>query len=400
MDMNFFDPAVIADPHPYYDELHRQGPIVRNDLFGAWMVASHEHTGAILRDPATFSSVGIAQMATDRVDAFGGTPTMLFTDPPDHERLRGVVQQAFKPKAVGQLEPRVRQIVDELLAPVRAGDPYDVVEQLAYPLPVIVIAEMLGVPADDRPLFKAWSDALINGINETASMEDQERSRQAGEELREYFGREIAARRAKPVDDLVTRMVHANEVDGTLSDAELLASCVLLLVAGNETTTKFIGNMALYLAQHPDVRARLAEDPTKMAKGFEEMVRLVGPAQATMRVARTDTEIAGTPVAEGEMVFVMLAAANRDPDVFPDPTRADVERWPNAHLGFGHGIHFCIGAQTARLEAQIGFEQLLRVAPDYDLAVPADELRYAPSFFLRGLESLPVEPAPRPVAAQ
>lgn len=392
MDMNFFDPAVVADPFPYYEQMHREGDILRNDLFGAWMVPSHQHALAILKNPATFSSVGIAQMATDRVDAFGGAPTMLFTDPPDHERLRGVVQRAFVPKAVSQLAPRVREIVDELLAPVRRGEQCDLIEQLAYPLPVIVIAEMLGVSPEDRPLFREWSNALVNGLNEASTAEDQARSKNAAEELREYFRREIEARRADPVDDLVTRMVEAN-VDGTLSDDELLASCVLLLVAGNETTTKFIGTMALYLAEHPEVRAELAADPSKLAKGFEEMIRLVGPAQSTMRVARADTEIADTPIKQGEMIFVVLGAANRDPLVFPDPERADVDRWPNAHLGFGHGIHFCIGAQTARLEAQVAFEQLLRVAPEYELAVPADQLRYSPSYFLRGLESLPVEPA-------
>jgi len=392
VDMNFFDPGVIADPFPYYEQMHHEGEVIRNDLFGAWMVPAHRHALAILKSPATFSSVGIAQMATDRVDAFGGAPTMLFTDPPDHERLRGVVQRAFVPKSVSQLEPRVREIVDELLAPVRDGEPFDMIEQLAYPLPVIVIAEMLGVSSEDRPLFRSWSNALVNGLNEASTAEDQERSRVAAEELRAYFRSEIAARRAAPRDDLVTRMVEAN-VDGTLSDEELLASCVLLLVAGNETTTKFIGTMALYLAEHPEVRADLVADPSKTAKGFEEMIRLVGPAQSTMRVARADTEIGGTAIAEGEMIFVVLGAANRDPSVFPDPTRADIDRWPNAHLGFGHGIHFCIGAQTARLETQVAFEQLLRVAPEYELAVPAAELRYSPSYFLRGLESLPVVPA-------
>ncbi|MBI3256829.1 MAG: cytochrome P450 [Actinobacteria bacterium] len=390
MNLNFFDPEVIANPFPHYEEMHAQGPVVRNDLFGAWMVPSHHHALEVLKNPGMFSSVGIAQMATDRVDAFGGAQTMLFADPPDHERLRGVVQQAFTPRAIGRLEPRVREIVDELLGPVHEGDSIDVMDRLAYPLPVIVIAEMLGVPAADRPLFKEWSDALVNGMSETAGMDDQSRSREAGEELRAYFGREIAARRLKPLDDLVTRMVRANEVEGTLSDDELLASCVLLLVAGNETTTKFIGNMALYLAGHPDVRAKLAADPSKAPRAFEEMVRLAGPVQATVRVARGDTRIGATPVAAGETVFVMLAAANRDSSVFVDPTRADIDRWPNPHLGFGHGIHFCIGAMTARLESQIAFERLLQIAPDYELEVAADALHYAPSFFLRGLERLPV----------
>ncbi len=391
VNLNFFDPAVIADPIPHYDELRALGSVVRNDLFGAWMVAGHHHALEVLKNPAMFSSVGIAQMATDRVNAFGGAPTMLFADPPDHERLRGVVQQAFTPRAIAQLEPRVREIVDELLGPVHEGESLDIMERLAYPLPVIVIAEMLGVPAADRPLFKEWSDALVNGMSETAGMDDQSRSRDAGEELRAYFGREIAARRITPQEDLVTRMVHANEVEGTLSDAELLASCVLLLVAGNETTTKFIGNMALYLAEHPEVRARLAADFTKAPRAFEEMVRLVGPVQATVRVARGDTQIGNTPVAAGEMVFVMLAAANRDPSVFVDPTRADLDRWPNPHLGFGHGIHFCIGATTARLESRIAFERLLQIAPDYEIEVGHEALHYAPSFFLRGLERLPVK---------
>lgn len=398
MQMNFFDPAVIADPFPYYDELHRLGDLVRNDLFGAWMVPAHHEALAILKNPGAFSSTGIAQMATDRVDAFGGAPTMLFSDPPDHERLRGVVQKAFTPRAVAALEPRVREIVEDLLAPLRDGERYDVVQQLAYPLPVIVIAEMLGVPTSDLPLFKEWSDSLINGINEQAGFEEQERARAAGAALRDYFSAEIADRRARPRDDLVTGMVRANEIDGTLSDEELLASCILMLVAGNETTTKFIGNAALHLAQHPEARKALGDDPSKLSRGFEELVRLVGPAQATMRVARADVDVAGTTISPGEMVFVMLGAANRDPRVFPDPTAVDVDRWPNQHLGFGHGIHFCIGAMTARLESRVAFEQLLRVAPRYELAVDATDLVYSPSFFLRGLESLPIESAAAPVA--
>ena len=394
--MNFFDPEVIADPFPYYEQLHREGEIVRNELLGAWMVASHREALGVLKDPASFSSTGIAQMATDRVDAFGGAPTMLFSDPPDHERLRGVVQKVFTPRAVAQLEPRIREIVDELLVPLQDGAPYDVIEHLAYPLPVIVIAEILGVSPADLALFKDWSDALIAGINEAAGFDEQARAREAAQSLREYFAAEIADRRANPKDDLVTGMVQANS-DGTLSDAELLASCVLMLVAGNETTTKFIGNAARYLAEDAGARASLAGDPTMLPKGFEELVRLVGPAQATMRVARRDVDVAGTHVATGEMVFVMLGAANRDTRAFPNPDAVDLGRWPNPHLGFGHGIHFCIGATTARLESKVAFEELLRISPDYGLAVEPESLRYAPSFFLRGLESLPIEPASRSV---
>ncbi len=397
MQINFFDPAVIADPLPHYEELKRHGDVVRNDLFGAWMVASHSDALSILKRPAVFSSTGIAQMATDRVDAFGGAPTMLFSDPPDHERLRGVVQKAFTPRAVAELEPRVREIVAELVAPLRDGERYDVIEQLAYPLPVIVIAEMLGVSSADRALFRQWSDALIAGINESAGFEQQERARLAAGELRAYFAAEIADRKARPRDDLVTGMVQANS-DGTMSDEELLASCVLMLVAGNETTTKFIGNTARFLAENPEARAELAADPTLLPRGFEELVRLVGPAQATMRVAREDIEVGGTLMNEGEMVFVMLGAANRDERVFPDPDRIALDRWPNPHLGFGHGVHFCIGASTARLESRIAFEQLLLSAPEYQLAVEPSELHYAPSFFLRGLESLPIEPLGRSVS--
>lgn len=397
MQINFFDPAVIADPLPHYEELKRHGDIVRNDLFGAWMVVSHADALSILKRPASFSSTGIAQMATDRVDAFGGAPTMLFSDPPDHERLRGVVQKAFTPRAVSELEPRVREIVDELLAPLRDGERFDVIGQLAYPLPVIVIAEMLGVSVGDRDLFRKWSDALINGINESAGFEEQEKAKQAAADLRDYFAAEIADRRARPRDDLVTGMVQANG-DGTMSDEELLASCVLMLVAGNETTTKFIGNAARYLAENPGARANLAGDPSLLPRAFEELVRLVGPAQATMRVALEDLEVAGSQVTQGEMLFVMLGAANRDPRVFPDPDRIVLDRWPNAHLGFGHGIHFCIGASTARLESRIAFDELLRAAPEFQLAVEPGELHYAPSFFLRGLEALPIEPTARPVS--
>ncbi|MBI1845065.1 MAG: cytochrome P450 [Actinobacteria bacterium] len=392
MQLNFFDPAVIANPFPYYDELHRHGPVVRNDLMGAWMVAGHEAALSVLKRPEDFSSTGITQMATDRVDAFGGAATMLNSDPPDHERLRGVVQRAFTPRALARLEPRIEEIVRDLLALVPDRESFDAVNELTYPLPVIVIAELLGVSPADRPFFKEWSDDLVNGINEQATFEDQRRSTEAAEALREYFRNEIAARRLQPTDDLIGSLVRANEDDGALTDAELLAACVILLVAGNETTTKFIGNAIVHLAEHPELRATVVADPSKMGPCVEELIRLVGSVQATARVALVDTEIAGTPVSAGEMVFVMLAAANRDKLIFANPTEVDLSRSPNPHLGFGFGIHVCLGAHLARLESRTALKELLRLAPEYRLSAPAEELRYAPSFFLRGVEQLPIEP--------
>jgi cytochrome P450 len=388
-ELPMFDDEVKRDPYPYYARMSEVGPIMRNPVFlGAWMVAAHGPALAALTDHARFSSARLSGMQ-DRISAFDA-PTMLNSDPPDHERLRGVVARAFTPRSIAALEPRLRQLTEEMLAPLGDGEAIDVVEQLAYPLPVMAIAELLGVSVDDRDSFRTWSNQLIAGTNEMASEEQLAAASEGAEHLKDYFRSEIARRRREPGgDDLVARLVAANEGD-VLDDAELLSSCVLLLVAGNETTTNLISNMALALGRHPEQRARVVADPALVPSAVEEVMRYDSPVQATVRVPAVDVELAGAHVAAGEMVFVLLGAANRDPARFDQPGRLDVSRAPNPHLGFGHGIHFCLGAALAKLEARLALERLTAVAPDYELRCDPARLDYGPSFIFHSPRSLPI----------
>ena len=387
---NLFDDEVRRDPYPWYDKLRGEGRVVRNPaLFGTLMVHRHADVLQVLKDPARFSSADRAGIQ-DRPGAFNGVPTMLTSDPPVHERLRGVLSRAFTPRSVARLEPRLRQIAVQLVERLDDGDTVDVCETLAAPLPVIAIAELMGVPASDRDSFRRWSDDLIGGTPELATPEAVDRARDAGESLREYFRAEIARRRkALASDDLVGRLVAANEGD-VLDDDELLASCVLLLVAGNETTTNLIANMTLALARNPDQRRRLLVDPSLVPSAVEEAVRYDAPVQATVRTCTTAVEIAGETIEADERVFVLLAAANRDPEEFADPDSFDVARGSNTHLGFGHGIHFCLGAGLARLEARVACEALLAVAPEFKLADPTAALDYGPSFIFHRPLRVPV----------
>lgn len=389
LEFPMFDAEVKRDPYPYYARMREVGPIMRNPVFlGAWMIAAHGPALTALTDHATFSSARLSGMQ-DRISAFDA-PTMLNSDPPDHERLRGVVARAFTPRSIAALEPRLRLLTDEMLAPLRDGETFDVAEQLAYPLPVMAIAELLGVSVDDRASFRTWSNQLIAGTNEMASEEQLALARDGAEHLKDYFRSEIARRRQRPEgDDLVSRLIAANEGE-VLDDAELLSSCVLLLVAGNETTTNLISNMALALGRDSDQRARVVAEPMLVTTTVEEVMRFDSPVQATVRVPAVDIELAGQHVAAGEMVFVLLAAANRDPGRFSEAEKFDVARSPNPHLGFGHGIHFCLGAALAKLEARLSLERLIAIAPDYELRCDPDTLDYGPSFIFHSPKSLPI----------
>jgi cytochrome P450 len=377
---NIFDPSIRPDPYPVYRRLRDEHRVLANPVLGFWMVTGYEETVAALREPGVFSS---GQIGIDPIRDVLRAPTMLFTDPPDHERLRSVVARAFSPKSVKDLAPRVREITDELLEPLASGSGYDAVADLAYPLPVIVIAEMLGVPAEDRDMFKRWSDAVI-GFNALGDPEAQARAQRECQELYDYFSAVIAERRKRPGDDLVSRLVLANE-DGTVTDDELLASCVLLLVAGNETTTNLISNALLALARHPDQWRRVVDDRSLIPNAVEEILRFDAPVQSSLRVTTEETSLGRATIPAGTMVLVMMAAANRDPGQFPDPDRFDVGR-ANAgrNIAFGHGIHHCIGAALARLEGRVVLERLAALAPKFALAAPGQPLEYGPSFFLRG----------------
>lgn len=313
---------------------------------------------------------------------------MLFKDPPDHTRLRTLVNKAFTPRVVESLRTRIQAIVDELLDEVEARREMDVIAEFAYPLPVRVIAELLGVPPEDRDTFKTWSRGVAPILDPVITDEVFTKVAESGLMLAVYFDELVQKRRAEPRNDLVTELIRAEDEGERLTEEELRATLILLLVAGHETTMNLIGNGLLALLRNPNELARLRSDPGLVRTAIDELLRYDGPVHLTARTALADTEIAGVTIAKGEMAIVLLSAANRDPAQFSDPDRLDVGRSPNKHLAFSAGGHFCVGATLARVEGQIAFDALVRRFPDITLAT--DEVRYRPTVTLRGLESLPV----------
>ncbi|MFZ0890510.1 MAG: cytochrome P450 [Candidatus Binataceae bacterium] len=388
---NPWDPQFRANPYPHYQPLLSGPPHKLEMFFPIALVARYADTVAVLRDHQHFSSVqpppppGLFEES----DPFVGGRTMLFSDPPEHTRLRRLVSRDFTPKRIRELEPRVRQIAAALLDKVAAKTEFEVMADLANALPVMVIAEMLGVPPEQYETFKHWSDTIVSGDNTLPGTPLPAEFHQARRDLATYFSEEIERRRRRPGADLVSALVAHNQADA-LDGKDLLAFVVLLLLAGNETTTNLIGNGMLALAKNPDQLERLRKEPALMPRAVEEMLRYDGPVQSTVRHPRAAVEIGGTTVEPGTAVFVLLAAADRDPAQFPKPDRFDIARDPNEHVAFGEGIHFCIGAPLARLEGAIAIGSVLERFARLRLADPEAPLTYKGSFFLRGLSSLPM----------
>jgi unspecific monooxygenase len=311
-------------------------------------------------------------------------------DPPDHTRLRRLVSKAFTARLIERLRPRIEQVVQELLAD--ASGEVDLIRALAYPLPVILISELLGVPAQDRDRFKGWSDALARGLDPDFLLPaaDIAERDQARLEFAAYFQELSALRRSDPRDDLLSALVAVSDGGDALTEQELLATCILLLVAGHETTVNLIGNGALALLRHPDQLAWLRTHPEAVPAAIEELLRYDPPVQLTLRTALQDTELAGATIKRGELVLLLTGAANRDPTVFEDPDRLDLQRAASGHLSFGLGIHFCLGAPLARLEGEIALAALLR----RDITLAGGDLAYRDNLVLRGLARLPVIVSP------
>jgi cytochrome P450 len=312
----------------------------------------------------------------------------MFLDPPDHTRLRSLVSQAFTPRMVESLRPRIQSLVDELLDVVVGTGEMDVLADLAYPLPTVVICELLGVPPEDREKFKGWSaDAsrLLDGYLDKPALD---KGMVAGMYLFQYFTDLVEARRAEPRNDLIRALLAAETAGDKLTHAELLSTATLLFVAGFETTMNLLGNGTLALLRHPDQLARMRDDPSLVRSGVEELLRYDGPVHVTARIATQDVQIGDEIVRAGEQAVAILGAANRDPDQFPDPDRLDVGRTPNRHLAFGGGPHFCLGAALARMEGQIAFETMLRRLPDLELAT--EHPTYRDHYVIRGLDELRV----------
>ena len=386
---NPWDEAFRADPYPHYKPLLEGPPRILNLFIPMALVARYADVVAVLRDHEHFSSVPPrTPLIEERIKIFGDAPRVLLSDPPVHTRLRRLVSRAFTPRRIRALEPRIREITDRLLDKVAAKGEFEVMADLANPLPVMVIAEMLGVPPEHYERFKKWSNAVIEVDNTPPGMKPPDSVGESFGALAAYFSEEIEKRRRRPGDDLVSVLVTAREETEALSEEELIAFVVLLLLAGNETTTNLIGNGMLALGRNPAQLARLRNQPALMPKAIDEMLRYDGPVQSTVRHPKQDVEVGEVTIPANTMVFVILAAANRDPAQFKDPDIFDIAREPNEHVAFGEGIHYCLGAPLARLEGEIAIRRALERFPHLGLAEPQAPLTYKGSYFLRGLSGL------------
>jgi len=377
-----YDHRVHADPYPIYRELRDRYPLYYNEEKNFWALTRFDDVLNAANDFETFSSEGGIT-----IDGGGNQfPMMILMDPPRHDRLRSIVSRAFTSRRVAQIEPRIRKLADDLMDEFISKGGGDLVDALASPIPSLVIADMLGVPGEDKAKFREWSDAAIR--QDPNVPETQKAGMVAARALYEYFGHVVEERRKKPAEDLVTALIHA-EVDGErLTQQELLGFCFLLLVAGNETTTNLISNGAIVLAENPDQRRAIREDFSLLPKAVEEILRFDGPVQGLARTLTRDAELHGQKVAVGEKILLLYGAANRDERRFDQPDVFDVNRKQRSHLAFGQGRHFCLGAALARLEGQLAFEALLKRAPEYELVSGGRE--YLHSGPIRGLDKLMV----------
>jgi cytochrome P450 len=384
-------PEFRDDPYPHYERMRREDPVHRGAL-GELMLTRYADVAFALTDPRFSNDVRTTELHRKRLAALGeraaeldSTFSMIGMDPPDHTRLRRLVQKAFTPRAIERLRPRIDGLVDELLDAVEPDGEMELVGQFAFPLPVTVICEFLGVPTSDQALFHDLTQKMLD---DELSMDEQamiERAFEARMELQRYMRDLAAERRADPRDDLMSALVAVEAAGDQLDERELEETAMLLLIAGHVTTVNLIANGTLALLRHPDEARRLREDPGIARHAVEELLRYDGPVHAVSRAVTEDLELHGVSIRRGELVMAQVASANRDPERFAEPDRLDFDRPDNRHLAFGKGIHFCLGAPLARMEGQIAIPALLRRFADLELAT--DRPRWGGSF-LRGLEEL------------
>ena len=395
LEFNPLDPAFIADPYPFYRRLREAAPVMKTPQ-GFWLITRYEDVALSLRDRRfgkDFEGNMRRRYGTDRMNepaVASLAKTMLVQDPPDHTRLRGLVTKAITARRVADMRPRIKELVDEQLDRVADKGEMDVMRDLAHRLPVIVICDMLGIPEEHRAPFLAGSN--VNGrILEPVPMtrEELDLANRNTQMAGVYFNQLCELRRREPKDDLTTELVKAEEAGDKLTAEELQANIGLLFGAGHETTTNLIGNGFLYAMRNRDQWERLVSDTGLAESAVEEFLRYDGPSGALARVAGADIEMGGRTIRQGQRVFAFMNAANRDPEAFEDPERFDIGREPNAHLTFGHGIHFCLGAPLARLEAQIATTRLAERLPGIRLS--GGDPEWHDSLILRGVKRLPVQ---------
>lgn len=369
----------LRDPYPTLRQLQAEAPVYWSEAVGAWIITRYDDVLVTFRDVAHFSNEGRLGRAIDHLPPeqranFGAfhehyaTKSLLHSDPPDHTRLRSLMNKAFTPRVIEAMRPRIQTLIDELLDRALSSGQMDLIRDLASPLPALVIAEILGVPPADCPLFKSWSDDILafQGVNRP-TLAALERSQCGLVAMRAYLGDLIADRRRQPHADLLSQLVAAGTDQGTLSEAELLATCVTLLVAGHETTTSLIGNGLLTLLSHPEQLEQLRADPTLMPAAIEEILRYESPVARQPRRITQEVTLGGQLLRAGQMAFQFLNAANRDPAYFAEPDQFDLRRRNNRHLAFGQGIHFCLGAPLARVEGPLAIAATLRRLPTLSL---------------------------------
>jgi cytochrome P450 len=383
------------EPFEWYAEMRERTPVRYDPERQIWDVFRYDDVKAILaNDEGRFSTSprNMSGFVEPPDDEGFLLDTMLLQDPPRHDELRSVVDDAFEPRAIRDLEPRIRELTTELLddALADADGGLDVVDALAYPLPVIVIAELLGIPRDDREQFKHWSDTIVRGASEDVDPETfVEEQRQAGQEMAMYFLTQLEQRRQSPQDDLLTTIATAEGEAGRLSHREALGMCMLLLIAGNITTTHLVTNAVRCFDEHEsDLFAAVADDEQALTTAIEEVLRHRAPVQAMTRVALEDLELAEETVEAGDGIVVWLGSANRDDDQFSNADTFVPDRSPNQHLGFGRGTHYCLGAPLARLEAKVALDELTNRLSG--IHVPETDLTPVRSSFIYGVESLPI----------
>ena len=379
-----FDPAVIADPFPYYRLLQRDAPVYEVEKYGFFVLSRYDDVVAAAQDWEHFSTTW--GPGPQRVEA--PVASILQSDPPQHTRLRSIISKAFTPRAVAACEPLVDTYAHECVDTILEQGKADLIDEYAIPIPVVVIAELLGVPREDRALFRKWSDDIVAAIGGKVDPRNSQR------EFNAYFSDVVEARQKEPRDDVISKLLRPNAKGEMLDTPEVISFCLSLLVAGNETTTGLIGNLFFELAKRPEAWRRLREDPSLVASAVEESLRFDAPNQGLFRHTVKDVELHGVKIPEGRKVLLLFGAAGRDPDHFEKPDEVDIARSPNRHIAFGAGIHHCLGASLGRLEASTA----LRIATERiaEIRLLDETPPYIPVFFIRCPEHYRVEATASP----
>jgi cytochrome P450 len=376
-------PEVKADPYPYYTDLRREAPVHQIEGMGVYAISRYDDVMFAMNHPEIFSSAGFNDMTINDKPA----KMLIFTDPPDHTKLRNLINRGFTPRMIAELEPRIREITEELIDAVVERGELDLIGDFAMPLPVTIIAELLGVDPAHKEDFKRWSDWIVADFVGDIPPDVQEAHERDMEDFQAFFKGAVEERHERPTDDLIGALVRAGD-DQALTAEEVLAFIVLLLVAGNETTTNLVGNAMIALLAHPYQLKMLRDDSSLIPNAVEEALRYDAPVQFLFRRAARTVDLSGITIPEGSICTVIFGSANRDERRYADSERFDITRDASGHVAFGHGIHFCLGAPLARLESRVALEALLRRLPDLRRVEPDIEL--IPSFFLRGPKRLPL----------